>query len=193
MQSVRFTSILFAILVVVSNSYEAAAHVVWTGSGETGTDPFGHAWRFQNSATAFQNVANWGIPGRAQGILEYLGDVSVLAIQVEFFNLPAGTQFSHPISNPTMNVSPFTVSDLWTSQSPTATSVLFTPPDPGRTLDPHDQFFLFVPFDRDIDFSTISFRATYFTATAVPEPSSMIAMSTLLAALVMSKSRFRRS
>jgi hypothetical protein len=166
---------LTAFLILVFGSPElphAAADIVWSGAGESGADPFGTPWLFQNSDTAFQDVASFGLPGRAMGTTSYFGPETVSAIMLEFFDLPAGVALSNflPVNTPAMNVDPFSGDDLWDYSLLSTSAILFTPPTSDRTLDTQDRFFLWATFDGDIDFSTIDFRATYIIS--VPEPGS---------------------
>ncbi len=172
-----FWLLTFACLTVLW-ARPARADIVWLGSGESGTDPFGAPWLFQNSDTAFQGVTSFGMPGRAMGQTRYDGTESVLVVQFEFFDLPTGVVLSDflPVNTPAMNVEPFLAADLWQYTFPTPTTIRFTPPTADRTLDPMDRFFLFAPFTDDVNFATVNFRATYFTSIPEPGTGSMLAV-----------------
>lgn len=167
----------------------ARADLTWNGSGESGVDPFGHAWLTQN--TAFQDVTSWGMPGRAQGTRVYNGNFTIEAIEVTFSGLPDGVTVLEgvPTFRPTMNVTPFGAGDLWTYDL-TGDTVRFDPPIPSKTLAPGDSFFLYVPFTDEVVFDDFEFQVTYI---GVPEPSSIILASVALAALTALLRRRSRS
>lgn len=164
------------VLVVLAKS--SPADIIWSGAGATGQDPFGHTWL--TSSPGIQSIANWGIPGRGLGTVLYLGNVSITGVEATFFGLPNGVTIL-PISSPFrpfMNVTPFSVADLWVT-SIIGNTILFTPPTPIQTLDPGDRFFFHATFSAPIDVNAFSFQARYLTASnpAVPEPSSMLLMA----------------
>jgi hypothetical protein len=178
----HFVSRLVIVAVfLVSCPQSTSADIVWLGAGESGNDPFGTPWLFQNSGTAFQNVTSFGFPGRAKGTTKYFGSESVRAVELEFFGLPSGVVLTDflPVNTPAMNVTPFSASDLWTYVFPTTTSIRFTPPTPDRTLDQSDGLLLWAPFSGDLNSSLVNFRATYVTG--VPEPGGLSALAAVFA------------
>ncbi len=151
----------------------ACADLIWSGAGQSGTDPFGDQWLTQNGG--FQSVTNWGMPGRSKGTAPFQGNVAVSEIDVTFFGLPAGvTVMNQPVASyqPTFNVTPFVVGDLWT-YSISGNTVAFFPPPTSHVLNPGDRFFYYVPFTATVDFSTFHFQVTY---NSVPEPAGVVLM-----------------
>jgi hypothetical protein len=151
-----------AALVLLGSLPARADLVEWNGAGANGVDPYGHAWLAENSA--FQGVTSWGIPGRGHGVTTFVADRSVTGVQVSFFDLPMGVTIrddGFQSFGPTMNVSPFSVSDLWVRTLLSPTSVRFDPPTPNRTLDPLDALFMYVPFTAEVNLGTFRFEALY--------------------------------
>jgi hypothetical protein len=181
MRSAWVSRLIFLIVPLCCCAFSPAAPgaiVNWGGFGESGLDPYGQPWLFQNSDTDLFGVVSWGIPGRGIGTASYHGTESIDAISVEFFGLPAGVSLvTRGFPNPWMSVDPFAQADDWIVDFPSSTAIRFSAPSVGRNLDRDDNFLLFATFTGDIDFSQVSFQATY--SRAVPEPSIPATLCTL--------------
>jgi hypothetical protein len=180
----RITRVLGLFMLVLVAPAAVQADIMFSGSGLTGTDPLGQTWLTQSPG--FQGVTSWGIPGRAQGIVEYLGTETIIGVEATFFGLPSGVTLEQAGANfgPAMNVTPFTGADNWIPVV-TGNSIVFTPPTPLQTLAPGDSFFFHATFTGQIDPDTFSFQAVYRTLPrAVPEPSSVVLSALGLSALL---------
>lgn len=167
-----------AFALVLPGTVLAGTIVAFSGSGLSGTDPFGHAW--QAKATTDGNGA-WGIPGLGGGLAEYAGSETGYDFHITFTDdegaididpLPKEDTDIFDESTQFKNVSELR---LWTRML-SGNSVSFFAPDTNG-LDPGETFFLNVAFVRPI-VGTLSFAAEWTDDVPVPEPASLVLLGT---------------
>lgn len=131
--------------------------LTWSGSGPSGSDPFGVAY----ASTSNQNKPSWGMPGFNQGTTLFKAPGSFEAFRVTFSGLPSGVTTAREDYNTALNVTPFTAADLW-NKTVSGNSILFTSPNPAtKRLDQNDQFFVSVIFTGSFDANLLAFNVEY--------------------------------
>jgi uncharacterized delta-60 repeat protein len=135
----------------------ANTSVVWSGSGPSGTDPFGVAF----ASTPNQSKSSWGMPGLNNGTTLFKAPGSFEGFRVTFSGLPNGVTIAGGDSNTVLNVTPFMAADVW-NETVTGNSILFTSPNPAtKRLDQNDQFFVNVIFTGVYDANLLTFNVEY--------------------------------
>ncbi|MCA9121898.1 MAG: hypothetical protein H6822_11525 [Planctomycetaceae bacterium] len=141
----------------------ASTKITWSDSGASGTDPFGVPF----TSTPNQTLPSWGMPGFNSGTTKFLAPGSYEAFRVTFSGLPAGVVINATHPNTVLNVTPFSVADLWNKEV-TGNSILFTSPDPvNKRLDQNDWFFTSVIFSGLFDASQLAFEVEYISGPGV--------------------------
>lgn len=177
----NYPSIFVGLLAIASS---VNGQVMWSGSGFTGSDPYGHNWTFYNAPehdlptdTSLLSIPGFGIQAT---------NIPTGAVGLSFsFDLPVGVAVdattipSIGTGNATMLYN-FTEGVLWESTIVGPDFVSFQPP-PMEDLTFGDEFFANVLFTEPIP-NGISFTATWL----VPEPQSltMLTVATLFILLV---------
>lgn len=140
---------------------EAGEIVAWSGSGASGTDPYGTPFISSNTTT----VPSWGMPGFQAGTTLFQAPGSYDGFRVSFSGLPNGVTIFETHGNTVMNVTPFSAADIWDKQV-TGDSILFTSPDPvTKRLDQGDSMFVSVLFTGAIDLAALQFDVEYIDST----------------------------
>ncbi|MCR9206818.1 MAG: Ig-like domain-containing protein [bacterium] len=133
----------------------------WSGSGETGMDPFDLPFVSSNT-TSFPS---WGMPGFGTGVATFPAPGSFDGFRVSFSGLPSDVTINESHGNTVLNVDPFSANDRWNKEV-TGNSVLFTSPDPvTKRLDQGDRMFVSVIFTGDFDPTALQFDVEYLDST----------------------------
>ncbi|MEP0347863.1 Ig-like domain-containing protein [Rhodopirellula bahusiensis] len=141
--------------------FESGEVFAWSGSGETGTDPFGLPFVSSNT-TSFPS---WGMPGFGTGVATFPAPGSFDGFRVSFSGLPSDVTINESHGNTVLNVDPFSANDRWNKEV-TGNSVLFTSPDPvTKRLDQGDRMFVSVIFTGDFDPTALQFDVEYLDST----------------------------
>ncbi|MCC9655500.1 Ig-like domain-containing protein [Rhodopirellula halodulae] len=135
--------------------------IAWSGSGETGADPFGVPFVSSDTTT----FPSWGMPGFGTGVTTFQAPGSFDGFRVSFSGLPSDVTINESHGNTGLNVDPFSVDDRWNKEV-TGNSILFTSPDPAtKRLDQGDRMFVSVIFTGDLDPSLLQFDVEYLDST----------------------------
>ncbi len=141
--------------------FEPGEIIAWSGSGETGTDPFDLPFVSSNT-TSFPS---WGMPGFGTGVATFPAPGSFDGFRVSFSGLPSDVTINESHGNTVLNVDPFSANDRWNKEV-TGNSVLFTSPDPvTKRLDQGDRMFVSVIFTGDFDPTALQFDVEYLDST----------------------------
>ncbi|WP_438811106.1 Ig-like domain-containing protein [Rhodopirellula halodulae] len=141
--------------------FEPGETIAWSGSGETGADPFGVPFVSSDTTT----FPSWGMPGFGTGLTTFQAPGSFDGFRVSFSGLPSDVTINESHGNTVLNVDPFSVDDRWNKEV-TGNSILFTSPDPAtKRLDQGDRMFVSVIFTGDLDPSLLQFDVEYLDST----------------------------
>jgi hypothetical protein len=145
-----------------------ATTIAWSGSGASGTDPFGQHWLLKSDG--------WGIPGIAEGNIPWAGPQPLVKFAIEFSGLPAATVLDTDtdINGTVFRISPFSPIPAfdWDRQLGTK-SVSFTPPPALGPLTQGRNFFVNIGINGAFSIPAVSFNAVY---TLVPEPTAVVSV-----------------
>ena len=143
-----------------------ALDLQWSGSGDTGVDPLGHAWIIKNTTEA----KGWGLPGIDEETLPWNASSSINGFSITFSGLPVGTVIDDTDTDP--EATAFEVdSKAWTRTVEELTVSFTAPLLFDDRLKPGESFFVNVSFLGPFVPENISFEAEYTMIT--PEPTSL--------------------
>jgi len=191
----RFLGVLAVVALIATAA--SASTITWSGTGQSGTDPYGHGWQFNTQANG--DLA-WGIPGLGAGTDVWQGDDWISDFHITFFNLPDGVEIDvNPVPtspfgfDESTRFSNVTDGALW-NRSISGNHVDFWAANYiTDRVDIGDEFFVNISFTGPVDtaaFERIGFRAAY---TMTPEPSTLALAGLGLAGLGLAVRRRRRS
>lgn len=170
-----------------------ALNLTWTGSGQSGVDPLGHAWQF---GTQGNGDGAWGIPGLGAGTEGWQGSTWITDFHITF-ELPAGVSIDPepvPIGpggfDESTRFSNLGKSVLW-PRTISGNTVSFVADSFADRLDPGDSFFVNVAFDGPIPVDGVPFIAEYTMDVGVPEPATATLALLGLGGLVLRRNRGR--
>ena len=168
--------------------------VTFSGSGTSGTDPYGNPWVL-NLSSDIRDTYMWGIPGYGKGTIPWNGPVAIADFHVTFnegwlvdenpvptnpFGLDSSTRFSDT-----------TKGVLW-NRSISGSTVDFVAAGLTDELSINDQFFVnvhFLPLTADNAESTFGFTASY---TTIPESATMFLLGSGLLGLWGVRRKFKK-
>jgi hypothetical protein len=188
------TAILAMVIMVFTAS--AKADVSFVGLGNTGVDPYGQAWTWNNNGPA--GASAWGIPGLLAGTLVWAGPATT------DFDIVIGTKDTVPAgvaidttatqgndysgSYLTTRFSNVTAGALWNMVPVSPTEVQFFASNAATALVAGDTFFVNVVLTGKIDPTKVGFVATY---SPVPVPPSLLLLAPGLLGLVGIRKRLK--
>jgi len=173
-----------AAITLLSVSIAGAGTILWNGSGETGSDPFGNPWSVQQTEDGSRS--SWGIPGLGEGTWSFGADETYTDFHISFV-LPDGVSIDTTAATSgcsydettRFSVSPFPcdTSALWIpTYAADGSGVFFIAPSTAFDLEPGMSFFLNIVFTGLIDTpEDFAFNAswTQTEVPAVPEPATL--------------------
>lgn len=180
-----------AFLLVLPGIASAATIVAFSGSGTSGTDPFGHPWLVN---TTEDGDGAWGIPGLGEGTLQYSGSETAYDFHITFFDSQGAIAIDALTPNPGgasgFNESTRFVagSTLW-DRFVLGNSVSFLAPG-ADGLAVGESFFVNVTFLRPIS-GDLTFDASWTNAAEAPEPASLLLLG--MGVLAAGTRRWRQS
>lgn len=170
---------------LASPPVRAQTIVTWSGTGDTGTDPYGLIWRFSSDELQ-TGLDSWGIPGLGFGTLGWNGPDDLSKFDITFPKLPDGVSISAvpPATtwggfDDSTRFSNVTDTLLWNSAFLGSNTVEFTAPDAASVLHPGDSFFVNVVFTGTVPEADRTFISGYNTR-ATPEPGPLALLFSLL-------------
>ena len=146
----------------------AQTTVTWTGSGQSGTDPYGQTWfyQFDPVPTRYYRQLPLLVPSPWQG------PDQLTEFDITFTGLPAGVVVTPSYNGNDTQLYNGTKNDFWDATQTGADAYQFTAPA-GKLLSPGDRFFAFVAFTGDPANSAFTAHYNGGTPAAVPEPSTV--------------------
>lgn len=163
--TVAFVVAGFALL---SSPARAQTPLLWSDSGISGTDPYGHGWLYNNEG----GVDAWGVPGLNNGYAEWAGPDSLFSFSVTFTELPNGVSINTPDAgdNAGTRLQNDRTKTYWTATTDGPNTVTFTAPTGSELSAPlADGFFANVTFNGSPAGSAFTVNYNNAAAAVVPE------------------------